>query len=92
MSNYEYAESMEQARVLAIRDEVVAELNKARSNFPPFHTAHEGYAIILEELDEMWDEVRKQYGDHDRLKNIRKEAIQVAAMAMRMVLDICDVS
>jgi len=66
---------------------VGAELARARSKFPPFHSAHEGYAVILEELSELWEEVRK-YPKYDLLK-LQTEAIQTAAMALRFAEDIC---
>jgi glutamyl-tRNA reductase len=53
------------------------------------NSAHEGWAVIWEELDELWDEVRAKQGARDVAK-MRKEAVQVAAMAMRFVLDVCD--
>ena len=54
-------------------------------------SAHEGYAVLLEEVDELWDEVKKnpsKYAHRD--KDMRKEAIQIAAMAIRFVLDVCE--
>jgi NTP pyrophosphatase (non-canonical NTP hydrolase) len=53
-----------------------------------FNSAHEGYAVILEELDELWDEVKKNGQTRD-MQKMRDEAIQVAAMAMRFVIDVC---
>lgn len=47
---------------------------------------HEGYAVILEELDELWDEVCAQSCD---LAKARKEAAQVAAMGIRFLMDLC---
>jgi hypothetical protein len=73
----------------AIASEAVQELNRASDKFGRFASSHEGYAVILEELDELWEEVRKQY-DVRSNERMRKEAIQVAAMAMRFVFDICD--
>lgn len=64
--------------------EVVEELARARAKFEPFNSAHEGYAVILEEVEELWEEVRKDSSS----EKLRAEAIQVAAMAMRFVLDI----
>lgn len=61
---------------------VGAELEDAQRRFPPFHSMHEGYAIIEEELDELWDAVKA----NDRV-NARKEAVQVAAMALRFLVD-----
>ncbi len=67
--------------------EVEKELKKARSKFPKINTLHEGYAIILEELDELWDEVRKQYAN-ERLRLAYRELVQVAAMAQRTAEDL----
>lgn len=71
--------------------EVYDELQSARSKFPrDFINAHEGFAILKEEIDELWDAVRlKQYAT-TRVGSMRKEAIQVAAMAIRFIEDVCD--
>lgn len=66
--------------------EVSSELTKATSKFPPFHSAHEGYAVILEETDELKAEVFKR---HKEIELMRKEAIQTAAMAVRFLIDVC---
>lgn len=61
------------------------ELARARAKFPTgMHGPHESYAVILEELDEFWDEVRGQNHDPDRML---KELIQVAAMCARAAED-----
>lgn len=70
-------------------DDVWDELLAATKKFPPFNSAHEGYGIILEELDELWDEVKAKQGARD-VEAMRKEAMQVAAMAIRFMVDICD--
>jgi hypothetical protein len=49
---------------------------------------HEGYAVILEELDELWDLV-KAYPKRASTDDMRPEAIQIAAMAVRFVLNVC---
>lgn len=67
--------------------DVANELQKAFAQHPtPMHSPHEGWAVILEELDELWDHVRANTG---RGSAARKEAIQVAAMGMRYVLELC---
>ena len=66
--------------------EVTAELVKARAKHAPMRGAHEGYAVILEELDELWAEVKAQSHNPERM---RKEALHVAAMALRFVEDVC---
>lgn len=65
------------------------ELSAAMRKFPPFNSAHEGFSVLKEEVDELWDEVKAKQGARD-LAKMRKEAIQVAAMAMRFVIDVCD--
>lgn len=36
---------------------MVAELDKANKKNGPFTSAHHGYAVLLEEVDELWDEI-----------------------------------
>lgn len=62
------------------------ELEKARKKFPiPFASAHEGISVLKEEVDELWDLVKKD-GPVDEMKT---EAVQVAAMTLRFLEDIC---
>jgi hypothetical protein len=70
-------------------EEVRDELARARAAWPNMNTSHEGYAIILEELDELWELVRVKQDKHDR-KAMRKEAMQIAAMAIRFMEDLCE--
>ncbi|MFK7691512.1 hypothetical protein [Paenibacillus sp. HJGM_3] len=71
------------ADVEAIALEVTEELRKAMRKFPPFHSAHEGYAVLLEEVDEAWDAIKR-----NDLVHARAEMIQVAAMALRFIHDL----
>lgn len=66
-----------------ILQEVLDELDDACKKFPPFNSAHEGFAVLQEEVDELWQEVK-----HGTKVREREEAIQVAAMALRFLLDI----
>jgi hypothetical protein len=66
---------------------VFDELKKATERYGPISSGHEGWAVIKEELDELWEEVRR-YPAAD-LKAMRKEAMQVAAMAIRFMIDVC---
>jgi len=72
-------------RVENIICDVMAELARAMEKHPPVRVPHEGYAVILEELDELWDLIKKKDPPAGQM---RKEAIQVAAMAVRFVLDL----
>lgn len=69
-----------------LRD-VSEELDKALRKHPKFASAHEGWAVIREEVDELWDEVKVRQAKRRRDK-MRKEAIQVAAMALRFALEV----
>lgn len=73
--------------VTAAFGELAAELQRARAKFPAFNSGHEGWAIIKEELDELWTEVRSNQATAGRNDRMTKEAIQVAAMAIRFVID-----
>lgn len=66
------------------------ELRGAQDKHRPMASAHEGWAVIKEELDELWDEVRKGGSLPRNAEAMRHEAIQVAAMAVRFAIDICD--
>jgi hypothetical protein len=70
--------------------EIANELARARTLFPdPQHSLHEGYAVMAEEGQEVWTHVCVNQKKRD-YPAIRKELIQVAAMAMRTILEIVD--
>jgi hypothetical protein len=48
-----------------------------------FRSRHEGYAILKEEVDEAWQEIK-----HGTAANAKKEMIQVAAMALRFISEL----
>lgn len=63
--------------------EIRAEYERSLPKHHGFNSTHEAYAVILEELDELWDEVKRKEPD---LPAMRKEAIQIAAMALKLIL------
>lgn len=67
-----------------------AELYRASESFGPFNSAHEGWAVIHEEMEELWAEVMKKQSQRSKEK-MREEAIQIAAMAVRFIIDLCPV-
>ena len=67
---------------------VGTELTKAQAQHGPMHSAHEGWAVIQEEMDELWEVVRRKR--EARGGDLRKEAVQVAAMGLRFLLDLCE--
>lgn len=76
-------------RIDAVCAIVGIELGRAIARFPPMQSAHEGYAVILEELDELWELIKADKADPaQRAEAMRREATQVAAMALRFLLDV----
>lgn len=69
-------------RLLALIDQ---ELDKATSKFDRFYSPHHGWAVIKEELDELWELVK---GDKGRSTVAMIEAVQIATMALRYVYDL----
>ena len=63
---------------------VVAEYEAACRKHGSMKGCHEGYAVILEELDELWALVKSDAG----VKEKREEAAHVAAMAIRFMTDV----
>jgi molybdopterin biosynthesis enzyme len=56
-------------------------IRSAEKHVPFFRSPHEGYAVIKEELEEIWDEIKA-----DDIESQRKEAIQLCAMALKFLL------
>jgi hypothetical protein len=67
--------------VIEIRRELLSAYHKHGS--ADFASAHEGYAVLLEEVDELWYEVKRNAGKTPRAY---EEAIQVAAMAIKYII------
>lgn len=65
------------------------EAEKAMNNWPAFNSAHEAFAVLAEEVDELWDHVKTNQKKRD-IEAMKKECIQVAAMALRFALEICN--
>jgi hypothetical protein len=66
--------------------DVEAELASARGEHAPLYSHHEAYAVILEELDEYWDEVRKHPSQRDPTA-LYAELVQIATGAARAAID-----
>lgn len=79
-------------RINEIVAEVAAEVLRATTMFDPLNSPHEAEGVIREEFEEFWDEV-KAYNprkNRDTRPQMRTELIQLAAMAVRGVLDVID--
>jgi len=74
--------------ISGVLESVDDELILALSAYPAFHSAHEGYAVLKEEVDELWDQVKLKQSKRDP-EAMQRECIQIAAMAVRFALEIC---
>lgn len=69
--------------------EIAAEVKRARGLFSPLHGPHEALAVILEEFEEYKAEVWRfnPAKGRDTRPRQREELVQLAAMAIRAILD-----
>ena len=74
--------------------DVFNEVERAMQLHKGMQCQHEAYAVILEELDEFWDLVKinpkklQVELQELRLRDMRKELIQTAAMCVRAIVDL----
>lgn len=66
-----------------VQDEIAA----ARKKHGAINSLHEGYGVILEELEEFWEQVKRKDSKRD-YKEIYSELVQVAAMAQKCAEDV----
>ena len=78
---------MSEARVDDMLANIKAEYRRARQMHNPMRGSHEGWAVIYEEVDEMWDEIKAS-----NIHLARSEAVQVAAMCLAFLLEVNDVA
>lgn len=64
----------------AMHDEYIV----ARSKFEPLHSSHEGFAVMLEEVDEVWEAIKSKGVPYSHLYD---ECVQVATMAMALAIE-----
>ncbi len=65
---------------------LVKEYESALRKHPkPFTSMHQGYAVILEELDETWDVIKRKGSDKAAIK---AEIQAVGAMVLRFMVDL----
>jgi hypothetical protein len=75
-------------REITILNKIYSEYKRANSIYPFFNSLHEGYAILREEVEELWDEIKKKPSKISP-NRINEEAIQVSAMAMKIIISHC---
>jgi len=77
------------AALIGFVDAAVEECTRATRKHPPMNSHHEAYAVIREEFDEYWEEVRKGGSTPRSTEALRIELIQTTAMCLRALHDLC---
>lgn len=70
-------------RIALVNAYVLAEMHRAMAKHEPYNSFHEASAVVREEYEEMWDEIKAD--DHQRAV---EEAVQLAATSMRLLVDL----
>ena len=68
----------------SIAGDVLKELRTAQVIYPAHPSLEHSWAVLREECDELWDEIKQKQRNRTA---IRREAVQVAAMAIRLILE-----
>jgi hypothetical protein len=76
-------ETTENERNLAATGAVAEALTYAQKKHRPMQSAHEGYAVTLEELGKAWDAIRA-----NDLEKARRYMARVSAMGLRFLVDV----
>ncbi len=67
---------------------IESEYIRASGLYPDFHSNHEAYAVIKEEVDELWDAIKKEKNVKGN-DQIRHELIQIGAMVVKYLDNLC---
>jgi hypothetical protein len=75
---------------MTTNEKIEHEKRQAYKIYGHFHSTHEAYAVLLEEVDELWDIVKNNtdrvYGNREvKAKNMINELVQIAAISLRMI-------
>jgi len=77
---------MKMKKAVDFRQKVVKEIARIRRSGYVSNSLHEGYALMKEEFEEFWDEVKLKPAKRKRARIIH-ELVQVAALAEVIVED-----
>ena len=65
----------------AVMGDVLSQVSHADERYGPFKSSHEGFGVLTEEVTELLDAIRE-----NDIWWIKKEAIQAAAVALRIAV------
>ena len=65
-----------------ILKDIMEKVEKINGKHPTYNSPHEAYAILLEEVDEVWDEVKIKDQNYTRMYN---EVSDVACVCIRFM-------
>lgn len=80
---------MDESKLGFWTDTIRAEARRAGNKHKPMNSQHEAYAVIKEEMDEYWKEVRKGGSVPRDPAALTTELVQMAAMCLRALHDLC---
>lgn len=72
-------------RLKNIEPEVLTEIVRGQALHGDILSLREGWGILSEEFDELWEAIKA-----DDPVGVREESVHVAAVALRIVLDVVD--
>ena len=85
--NMPISENLDSGRQYKVVAEFYEEIDKGVNKFGNYNSYHEAYAVIKEEFDELWDELKVNASKRD-LNKVYYEALQVAATSFRLAEEI----
>lgn len=77
---------LDKQRLRQIVSKVRTEIILATSKYGKFKDSGQAYCVIAKELCELHDEI---FLKHQNKQRMEEEALQVAAMVIRFIMDVC---
>ena len=77
------------AKLTLLLAKIEAEFQRAIKYYRPMNSYHEGYAVLKEEMEELWDEIKRKPTTRSK-RRLQEEAVQIGAMALRFLYDLCE--
>lgn len=69
--------------------QIIPDYNQAILKNPPFNSPHEGWAVLKQGVDQLWEEVKKNKNSRS-IESMRKEATFIGATVMRFLIELCN--